>query len=191
MATFAAGRTQEAPDGNVHAWLDELATTIPAGSDDLLILPYFLGEKTPIHDPDARGVIEGLTLSHTLGHLWRAVLEAYAFALRHHVEVMRDMGHPADKFTVSDGGAVSDVWMQIMADVLQAPVRRLGHNPGSCLGAAWTAAVGAGQADWNGIAAFSHEKDILHPASENAETYDRSYRRFRDLYRRLAGFHAD
>ena len=66
---------------SVHQWLDRLAEKRPAGVDGLTILPYFLGEKTPIHDANARGMIDGLTLSHDVGHLWRAMLEAYAYAI--------------------------------------------------------------------------------------------------------------
>lgn len=170
-----------------HAALDALAVDRPAGADGLTVLPYFLGEKTPIHDSSARGVIEGLTLSHDIGHIWRATLEAYGYALRHHVEVLRDMGHNADRFTVSDGGAVSTVWMQIVADILDKPVERLSGHPGSCLGAAWTALVGTGQAGWDGIAVFTQSAGTLTPDPANRETYDRGYARFRDLYTQIAG----
>ncbi|WP_264861454.1 FGGY-family carbohydrate kinase, partial [Klebsiella pneumoniae] len=80
VRTFAAGEAgpAEAQGLSVHQHLDRLAEARPAGADGMTILPYLLGEKTPIHDPAARGVIEGLTLSHDLGHLWRALLEAYA-----------------------------------------------------------------------------------------------------------------
>ena len=98
------------------------AAARPAGADGLTILPYFLGEKTPIHDANARGLVHGLTLSHDIGHLWRAMLEAYAYALRHHVEVFNEIGHRTERFVVSDGGAKSRVWMQIVADVLQQPL---------------------------------------------------------------------
>ncbi|MBT9385917.1 FGGY-family carbohydrate kinase [Pseudooceanicola sp. CBS1P-1] len=187
VATFCKGI--EAPGGNLHGWLDARAAKRPAGADDLLVLPYFLGEKTPIHDPAARGVIEGLTLSHDLGHLWRAVLESYAFALRHHVEVLRDMGHPATRFVVSDGGAASDVWMQIVADVLQAPVQRLQGHPGSALGVALTAAVAVGQADWDAVTGFVKTGAVIAPDPSLAARYDRAYARFHDLYARLKGFH--
>ena len=89
-------------------------------------------------------LIGGLTLSHDLGHVWRALLEAYAYAIAHHVEVLGDIGHRLERYMVSDGGSSSRVWMQIVADVLQRPVQRLTGHPGSCLGAAWTAAIGGG-----------------------------------------------
>jgi len=185
VRTFAAGLSTGTD--TPHAALDRLAAARPAGADDLFVLPYFLGEKTPLHDPSARGVFEGLTLSHDLGHLWRALLESYGYALRHHVEVLRDMGHPVERFLVSDGGSASTVWMQIVADILGAPVQRLGGHPGSCLGAAWTAAVGIGRAEWSGITALVQETDILHPVAAHRDVYDAGYERFRDLYRRLEG----
>ncbi|APX25937.1 xylulokinase (plasmid) [Salipiger profundus] len=186
VRTFCEGRDF---GGSPHAALDAMAANVPAGADELTVLPYFLGEKTPIHDPSARGVIEGLTLSHGLGHIWRAVLESYGYALRHHVDELRDMGHEPRRFLVSDGGASSTVWMQIVADILNAPVQRLGSHPGSCLGAAWTAAVGVGAADWDGIGAFVSEADLIRPDPANRETYDAGYARYHELYARLKGLH--
>ena len=136
---------------SIHQWLDRLAEARPAGSEGLVITPYFLGEKTPIHDANARATFDGLTLSHDIGHLWRALLEAYAYAIAHHVEVMNEIGYKTERFIVSDGGSTSRVWMQIVADVLERPVQRLAGHPGSCVGAAWTAAIGVGLAsDWSG-----------------------------------------
>lgn len=170
----------------LHQYLDTLAAVIPAGAEGLTILPYFLGEKTPIHDPAARGVFDGLTLSHTPAHVWRALLEAYAYAIRHHVEVLNDMGHETTSYIVSDGGSNSALWMQIVADVLQAPVQRLTGHPGSCIGAAWTAAISAEiTEDWSGINRFVGNGGRLAPQPELRDVYERGYRRFRDLYARL------
>ena len=172
---------------SIHQWLDQLAEARPAGSEGLVITPYFLGEKTPIHDANARATFDGLTLSHDLGHLWRALLEAYAYAIAHHVEVMNEIGYKTERFIVSDGGSTSRVWMQIVADVLERPVQRLAGHPGSCVGAAWTAAIGVGLAsDWSGISAFVRPADRIEPRRETANVYRRGYRRYRDLYRRLA-----
>ena len=143
---FASGEAEAAKKAGltIHQWLDRLADARPAGSDGLVVTPYFLGEKTPIHDSNARATFDGLTLSHDIGHLWRAMLEAYAYAIAHHVEVMNEIGYRTERFIVSDGGSASRVWMQIVADVLQQPLQRLAGHPGSCVGAAWTAAIGAG-----------------------------------------------
>ena len=186
---FAGGEAQAAEQAglSIHQWLDRLAEARPAGSEGLVITPYFLGEKTPIHDANARATFDGLTLSHDIGHLWRALLEAYAYAIAHHVEVMNEIGYKTERFIVSDGGSTSRVWMQIVADVLERPVQRLAGHPGSCVGAAWTAAIGAGLAsDWSAISAFVRPADRIEPRPETADVYRRGYRRYRDLYRRLA-----
>ena len=186
---FASGQAEAASRAglSLHQWLDRLAEARSAGSDGLVITPYFLGEKTPIHEPDARATFDGLTLSHDIGHLWRALLEAYAYAIEHHVEVMNEIGYRTERFIVSDGGSTSLVWMQIVADVLQRPVQRLAGHPGSCVGAAWTAAIGAGLADdWAGISAFGRPADRIEPRPETAATYRHGYDRYREIYRRLA-----
>lgn len=168
---------------SIHQYLDTLAEARPAGSDGLIFLPYFLGEKTPLHDPDARGILYGLTLTHDAGHLWRALLEAYAYAIRHHIETLVDIGYPVTRYIVSDGGSASRLWMQIVADVLGEPLRRLDGHPGSCLGAAWTAAIGVGVAtDWKGASAWVNLKDTLTPQPAHADVYHHGYRRFRQLY---------
>ena len=170
-----------------HAHLDRLAAATPAGADGVQIIPYFLGEKTPIHDPEARGIITGLSLNHRLPHLWRALLEGYGYALRHHIEVLNDMGHATRRFVGSDGGARSRLWMQIVADILQAPIQLLTGHPGSCLGAAWMAAIGVGLTDdWAGTRAFIQDGDRIVPDEGNRAVYDAGYARFRSTYRALA-----
>ena len=182
-ANFAGGVT--VADGEtIHRALDRLAALKPAGADGVAILPYFLGEKTPVHDPDARGIISGLTLSHDIGHLWRALLEAYAYAVRHHIEVLNDMGHSTESVTACDGGSRSRVWMQIVADVLQMPVQQLTGHSGSCLGAAWTAAIGVGlTGDWSGISRFVSKGEMIAPNPAHAGIYADGYSKFRALYR--------
>ena len=115
------------------------------------------------------------------------MLEAYAYAIAHHVEVLGEIGYRTERFTVSDGGSMSRVWMQIVADILEQPLTRLAGHPGSCVGAAWTAAIGIGLAsDWSAISAFVRKADRIEPRAEAAETYARGYRRYREIYRRLA-----
>jgi sugar (pentulose or hexulose) kinase len=99
---------------DAYARLDAEAAATPAGSDGLVALPYFLGEKTPLFDPVARGVFFGLTLSHRRGHLHRALLEGVAYGFRHHVEVLEAGGHRIAGVRIMDGGARSALWRQIM-----------------------------------------------------------------------------
>ena len=154
----------DAGGGKPHPDLDRLAAQVPAGSDGVLCLPYFLGEKTPIQDPLARGTFTGLSLGHGPGHLWRALLEAVAYGFRHHVEVFDELGYAPKRFFASDGGSQSRVWMQIMADVLQQPVRLLANPYGSCVGAAWVAAIGSGQnVGWNDVQRLSGLDATIEP----------------------------
>jgi xylulokinase len=172
---------------SLHQYLDRLAGEIPAGANGVRIIPYFLGEKTPIHDPSARGAITGLSLSHGIAHLWRALLEAYAYAIAHHIEVLSQIGHPLERIRACDGGASSRVWMQIVSDVIGKPVQLLKGHPGSCLGAAWTAAMAVGIADqWSGVESFVLEDELVLPNQGNALTYSNGYRIFRETYRQLA-----
>jgi xylulokinase len=183
-ANFAGGESAAAAAAGqtLHQRLDELAAGVAPGSEGVRVTPFFLGEKTPIHDPSLRGTFTGLSLAHGLPHLWRALLEAYAYAIRHHVEVFNDMGHRTGRFLVSDGGSGSRLWMQIVADVLQAPVQRLTGHPGSCLGAAWTAAIGAGlTTDWGGIARFVRQRDRIEPDPAHASLYAEGYQAYRNL----------
>lgn len=185
---IAPDTADAAAGGNlsVHAHLDRMAAETPPGADGVQIIPYFLGEKTPIHDPAARGMVTGLSLNHGRAHLWRALLEGFGYAIRHHIGVFNDLGYPTSRFLASDGGAQSRLWMQIVADILQQPVQLLTGHPGSSLGAAWMAAIGAGLSeDWAGPQAFVGQGERLVPDRENASVYDNGYRRFRGTYTAL------
>jgi xylulokinase len=189
VSSFAEGERGKAESAGltIHQWLDQLAEKIPAGSEGVQILPYFLGEKTPVHDADVRGAILGLSLAHGPAHLWRALLEAYAYGIAHHIEVLNDMGHATETYVASDGGSKSKVWMQIVADVLQKPVQRLTGHPGSCLGAAWTAAMGVGLAkSWSDISRFVSLADRLEPNPAHKTIYASGYAAFRRLYPPIA-----
>ncbi|MHA1553364.1 MAG: FGGY-family carbohydrate kinase [Alphaproteobacteria bacterium] len=172
----------------IHQHLDRLAETTPPGADGVQVIPYFLGEKTPIHDPLARGVISGLSFNHGLPHVWRALLESFGHAFRHHVEVLNDMGHTTTRYLASDGGSNSRLWVQIVSDILQQPIQLLKGHPGSCLGAAWTAAIAAGATDdWHGAARFVTNGDTIVPNPDLAHLYDARYHAYRETYRRLMG----
>ncbi|MEQ8700864.1 MAG: FGGY-family carbohydrate kinase [Bauldia litoralis] len=188
VGTFGGGEAGAAAEAGItiHARLDALAADLPAGADGVTVLPYFLGEKTPIHDPAARAVFSGISFSHGLGHMWRALLESYGYAIAHHVEVLNDIGHATDTYIACDGGSKSVVWMQIVSDILQRPIQLLEGHPGSCLGAAWTAAMGTGLADdWSDISRFVSNGPRIEPNPANAAVYEEGYRRYRDLYPRL------
>lgn len=177
----------EAAGISLHQHLDVIAAQTPPGADGVQIIPYFLGEKTPLHDPDARGVIHGLSLNHDLRHMWRALLEGFGYAFRHHIEVFNEMGHPTTRYLASDGGSNSRLWMQICADIIQQPIQLLKGHHGPCLGAAWMAVMGAKLSDdWNGVTAFVSYGDRLEPDPSTAALYDEGYRVFRQSYEAMA-----
>lgn len=172
--------------GRDHAALDALATSSPPGARGLVTLPYFLGEKTPLHDPSARGVLLGLGLHHRTGDLWRALLEGVVMGFRHHIEVAREIGYPVTRLVASDGGARSAVWMQIAADALGMPVALLHGHPGSCLGAAYVAAVGVGAIHgWDAISRFVRPAGTVAPRPTHAAAYAELYESYRETYERL------
>ncbi|WP_172327887.1 FGGY-family carbohydrate kinase [Mangrovicoccus sp. HB161399] len=178
-----------APGGKKpHKTLDAEAAAIPAGSDGVICLPYFLGEKTPIHDPLARGTFTGLSLGHTSGHLWRALLESVAYGFRHHLEVLAEMGQRPGRIFASDGGSASRIWMQIAAEVTGRPVQVLARDYGSAAGAAWVAFVASGQLGWEEITARVELGETFTPDPANIAVYDKGYADFRALYETLKPF---
>jgi len=185
---FAGGEIAKAKQAglSIHAWLDRLASDVPAGAEGIVMLPYFLGEKTPLHDPHARGTIIGLGLHHTIAHVWRAALEGVILGFRHHVEVFDEIGLQVNRVFACDGGAASDLWLQIAADAINRPVQRIANHPGSCLGAAVLAGYGAGLLqDLAQVSAYVAGGRIFEPDREQAAVYAGVYANFRETYERL------
>jgi xylulokinase len=161
--------------------LDAEAEAAGPGAGGVIALPYMLGEKTPIQDPDARGAFVGLTLATGRGHLFRAVLESIAFGFRHHLDVFRELGHEPRRVRVTNGGARSALWKQVTADVLGLPLETLRSHPGSALGAAFVAGIGVGLIrDWSEIDRFVEVGEVVQPRDH--DRYERPYRDFRALY---------
>ncbi|WP_327001632.1 FGGY-family carbohydrate kinase [Dactylosporangium sp. NBC_01737] len=149
------------------------------GARGLLMLPYFAGERTPLMDPDARGVIAGLTLSHTRGDLYRAALEATAFGVRHNVEALRDAGASVERVVAVGGGTRGGLWTRIVSDVTGLPQVVPATTIGASYGAAYLAArtgVAARIADWNPPAA------TVVPDPATRAGYDELYALYRELY---------
>lgn len=175
-------------DPGILKKLDQEAEVLPPAADGLIVLPYFLGEKTPLFDPNARGIIFGLTLSHTHAHIFRAILESVIYGFRHHIEVIEAMGHKPRQIIATDGGAKSRLWCQIAADVLGEPVKAFPSHPGSALGVAFLAGMQAGLfTQWSEINRFLTDYRIYTPNPEAVRIYDRAYGIYRDLYRQLQG----
>jgi xylulokinase len=163
--------------------LDAEAADAGIGAGGLVLTPYFLGEKTPLNDPLARGIVVGLHLGHRRGHLFRAVLEGVAFAFRHHVDVLRELGVRAERMSLTGGGSGSALWRQIIADVLALPVVRRDHRSGAALGAAFAAGMGAGVlGSWSDITRLAGAGETTAPDPRTAGRYDELYGVYRSLY---------
>ncbi|NUR08291.1 MAG: FGGY-family carbohydrate kinase [Nocardioidaceae bacterium] len=189
VPTLAAGM---ATSGSLTAWLQELtggasfgelvaeASAVPPGAEGLVILPYFAGERTPIFDPRARGVVAGLSLRHGRGHLFRAVYEGIAFGIRQTLELMQDAGGEATRLVAVGGGTQGGLWTQIVSDVIGRAQQVPAQTIGACYGDALLAAVGTGlvppDTDWATVA------DRVEPEPGNADTYAELYETYTSLY---------
>ncbi|MGC2240838.1 MAG: xylulokinase [Acidimicrobiia bacterium] len=170
---------------------DELvlgASQVPAGSDGLLFLPYLTGERTPHPDPDARGAFVGLTVRHDLRHMTRAVLEGVAFGLRDSLKLMTAAGVSVpSQIRASGGGTRSELWRQILADVLEAEIATVPTEEGAAYGAAVLAAVGAGW--FESVDQACAEVVSVNPAAapgDDVEVYRETHARYVGLYPALA-----
>ncbi|MDQ6949603.1 MAG: FGGY-family carbohydrate kinase, partial [Actinomycetota bacterium] len=124
--------------------LGEMAREVPIGSDGLIVLDYFQGNRTPHSDPLARGMIWGLSLSHGPGHVFRAIMEGICFGTEDIFRTLREQGYEPKSIVVSGGSTKSDLWMQMHADVSNVPISLTRVGEGPVLGSAMLAAVGAG-----------------------------------------------
>lgn len=157
------------------------AAAIPPGALGLVVLPHLQGAMAPDANPDARGVMLGLSLHHGRDHIARALLESVAFVIRRNVEVLEELGIRVDSIRASGGGAKSPLWKQIEADVTGRPVHVTSQPEAATLGACILAGHGAGF--YGGVAEAADSMvtltDVFEPAAENAACYDEAYNVYR------------
>lgn len=174
-------------DKSPYELMCEAASQSPAGANGLLFLPYLMGERTPHADANARGSFIGLTTRHTKSMMTRSILEGVAYGLRDSVEIMRDLGIRIKQIRVTGGGAKSQLWRQILADVIGVEVVTLENSEGPALGAALLAGVGAGL--YPNVESACNDliqvKEVIQPNQENVKIYDEYYRLYRGLYSTL------
>lgn len=170
-----------------YAVLNHEAEQAPVGSEGLFFLPYLAGERTPHADPLARGSFVGLTLKHTRGHLVRAIMEGVAYALNDSLAIIRELGVPVKRIRVGGGGAKSDLWRQIQADVFGQKVYRINAEQGPAFGVALLAAVGAGSYRNIEEACAVAIRDVDETAPDRASKtkYAAAFPEFQQLYRSL------
>lgn len=159
--------------------LIDLAAASGPGANGLLMLPYFAGERTPVADPHARGMIAGLTVSHGRGDIYRAALEATAMGVRHNIEGMEAAGGEIRRIVAVGGGAQGSLWTQIVSDVTGLPQVIAAQTIGASYGAAYLAA--ASQTDVS-IGTWNPPARTVTPNAALAEDYDGLYRLYLELY---------
>ncbi|WP_019816306.1 FGGY-family carbohydrate kinase [Saccharomonospora saliphila] len=180
-----------AASGSITSWVRELtggadyaallaeAEASGPGAGGLLVLPYFEGERTPIFDPRARGVIAGLTLRHTRGDLYRAVLEATAFGVRHNIDALRRAGADIERVVAVGGGTQGRVWTQIVSDVTGLAQVVPTVTIGASYGAAFLA---AGLVERPSMAEWNPAAEIRSPDPATTALYDELYQQYLALY---------
>lgn len=186
--TYAAGLSTS---GGLTVWLRDIAgrdfealiaeaALTPPGAGGLVVLPFFGVARSPIFDPQARGAIFGLTLSHDRGHLYRALLEGSAYEVRHNLEVMAAAGAAPQQLTAVGGGTKSDLWTQVVSDVTGLrqviPAVTIGASYGDALLAGNGAGLVVPGTRWDAPA------ETLQPDPQARTRYDELYRIYRSLY---------
>jgi xylulokinase len=160
------------------------AANAPPGCDGLLFAPYLMGERTPHLDPAARGMLVGLTASHTRAHVIRAILEGVAFSLRDTFTIFQEIQVPAKTIRLGGGGARSALWRQIQADIYGQRVETVEAEEGAAYGAAILAGVGA-QA-WPSVDAACDAvvrvAGSVSPNSEDSLVMQKAYAVYRRIY---------
>jgi len=188
---FAADVMAEAERRGVDAYeiLTELASEVPVGSEGLIVLDYFQGSRTPHTDPLARGLISGLSLRHSKGHVFRAIIEGICYGTEDIFRAMRAANFEPKLNVVSGGPAKSKLWTQLHADVSNIPISLTRVSEGPVLGAAMLAAVGAGIYPDIPTAAqhMVHTERTIEPDQARHEEYGFWVERYIEMYPAVKG----
>lgn len=167
---------------DAYKQLDDLATKVAIGSDGLIFLPHLMvGERAPYWDEHLRGGFLGLSVYHSRAHMFRAILEGVAYAMRFSLEAAWETGIKVNRATLVDGGARSPLWRQIIADVTGVPMSYIPGAQGAPLGDAILAGLGTGVLnDHKIIESWIPEKIPMKPIPENIPRYQTFYALYRE-----------
>ena len=182
---FSSGELeqQRLSGSNAYAALARLLDESPVCANGLIALPYFKGERTPIYDPDAKGVFFGLTLNHTRADIYRALLESVGFGLYHNMEVLAAEGVKTRRILGIGGGTKNLAWMQIICDIANITMTIPEVQAGASYGDALLAGVGVGLfKDLSEAVGWIRPGKVIQPRAENYEKYQRVYPIYRELY---------
>ena len=167
----------------LYTYITKEAQKSPVGSNGLITLPYFSGERTPIHHANAKGMIFGLTLQHTREDIYRSIIEGIAFSIRHNIDEMKKLNTSIKRAIIVGGGVKSDLWVQSVGDICRIQQNVPKVTIGAAYGNAFLCAMALG---W-----YSELKDVdtwieldyeVEPKTENYEVLERNYNIYRKLY---------
>jgi xylulokinase len=186
LGDIEKSEAQEGGD-DVYELLTSKAREVGCGSEGLLFLPYLMGERSPLWNPNARGCFIGLSMVHTKNHLIRSVLEGVAYNMRIIHEAFQDQGVSCRVMRMIGGGAKSRVWRKIFADILEKPVARLNFiDEATSIGAAIAGGVGVGLfSSIQDAAKFITLEEEIRPDRNNYPIYRRYYSIFKESYKQL------
>lgn len=183
--TICQFETEAEKAGGPRAYdvLNDAAEKLPAGSEGLVVLPYFMGERSPVWDSDAKGTILGLSLTHTKAHLYRAFLEAVAYSLRNAMEAT---GEELGEYILLAGGVTkSKVWRQIFADVTGYPVVCPIYDVEANMGDVMLAGIGTGLLTYEQVKQWQVLDEKIMPNQQNHEKYNDYYAVYQSIYEHL------
>jgi len=156
------------------------AAESPPGANGLLALPYFSGERTPIHDPLAKGAFFGFNLTHKRGDVYRAVLEGIAYGTNHVMETYAELGQAPQRLLAVGGGTKNDLWIQATSDISGLDQIICDKTVGASYGDAFLAALAIGAVEKGDIATWNPVASTI--TAQPSEVYAKQYRLFRRLY---------
>ena len=169
-----------------YDYLNMQAEEISPGSNGLIILPFLMGERTPIWDVNARAVVFGLSLNHSKGHLIRAMMEGVGYALYDSFRILKDNYSLNLPLVFNEGGTKSKLWRRIITDIFNVPTVFLKERTGAPLGNAILAGVSTGLFDDFTIAKEKAEFiDRLDPIEKNHKIYMEYFDLYKDIYKDL------
>ena len=183
---------QEADVPDIFKVLDQIAQRVPAGSNGVMYTPWIWGERAPVDDHTLRAGLFNMSLNNTREDIIRAFLEGIAFNTRWLLSpVEKFLGRKVNSINIVGGGAQSDVWCQIFADVMNVEIKQVADPIyANARGAAWIAAVGLGEIQFNDIPALIRFKQTYTPQHQNRDLYAERFEIFTQVYKNMRGIYS-
>lgn len=181
--TLGLPEVEKARNGGTDPYA-EIIAGMPSGPSPVMVLPHFNGSGTPTCDLQSRGAIVGLSLATSRHEIAKAILEALCFELRLNCERFRDAGLHHDEFVAVGGGARSEEWLQLKADILGCPIRTLAVREAACLGAALLAGTAGGMYESiaEGVERTVKTTRVIEPDNARVARYNARFEAYRSVY---------